>query len=213
MILKNPPIKGALDENWSRLMDLINRELPTTGNKYREMLLSLKHDQRESCYLGAYRAPASPSTLPVHHDFEGGWCCHLLEMWEIWGIWREGWINGVHVTDALILKGIINHDLNKVYYHYILTSVDPWRTEYGKNPTNRLLTNDLKCIWILNDHGICLNLEMIHAVINAEGGYSKTKTPATSVLAKILYLLDEASGNVMARIDQGTLLDHQPAKL
>lgn len=186
--------------------------------KYSALLDSVRHDSYvgESCMLGLYRAPGSKDR---HHAFEGGLTAHLLEMWECWLMLRGQIEKNVPrhdlINDSLILRAIIHHDLNKVH-RYRLVNVEgfkmendeqiriPWEVEYAKaneDPLGHLLPSTHKSLQILMNAGITLDPLLYNALITAEGGFTEGPRPKTeTVLAKLVYLLDELSANVFSRI-------------
>lgn len=180
----------------------------TLADAYDSMLLALKEDREEGFthYLGFYRAPAAKGN---HHDYEGGLVAHLLEMWEVW-CWSHHLteaMDGEHVSHSRVLRAIINHDLHKSFCTYVLMSADPWAVEYGKHETDMLMTKEVKTMWMLGDFRIPMDPEQYNALCWAEGGFSPIQPKWTSILAKIVYLVDETSGNVLARAEKRTYLD------
>lgn len=209
----NTGVRGDVQGNWLKLIDLVAANIHGTEKaKYLHMMAEIAEDEPVSndpkgrIYLGFKRAPAAKGN---HHAFEGGLVYHLLEMWGIWLHLREDVLTENYITDARVLKAIINHDLHKAYKTYRLETEAPWQTEYGDDPTDMLMTTDIKSLWILNTHGITLDPEQMNALLWAEGGFAKIKPKWCSTLSKLCYMLDEMSGNVLARIETRTLLDHR----
>ena len=177
--------------------------------KHLQMLDALAPDQQigPQLYLGLERAPAGKRN---HHDFEGGLVAHLLEMWETYEVLKGHFSqleDGVHVTPARVLKGILYHDLHKAYQCFVLKSVQPWATEYGLNASELLAGKTAKTFLILSQHGIVLDEEQINAICWSEGGWAELKPRWHSVLSKLCYLLDEFSGNCLDRVRRKTMLD------
>lgn len=203
-----------LEDNYNKLLALTAVTMEHDIKvKYHSMLHDLKGDVEETTfetYLGGLRAPAAKGN---HHAFEGGWCYHLLEMWDVYLKVKPTVENSPWVTDERVLQAIINHDLHKAYKTFIVKETDPWRVEYGNHSTDRLMGNDVKSIWILGEAGINPDPEQMNALINAEGGYAKIKTDWVTVLSKLCYLLDEMSGNVYGRIEKGTYLDLRKSEI
>jgi hypothetical protein len=56
------------------------------------------------------------------------------------------------------------------------------------------------------------SLKVLNAILNSEGGYSKTPTQWQTVLAKYVYVLDEISSNVLARLEKGNVYDVRNAR-
>lgn len=212
-----------LDIRFQRLKALITTHLNSKDELlYNRMIDDLGPDRLDTRngyvgdqLLGLRRAPAAKGN---HHAFEGGLVYHYLEMWDIWTIWANRFYlrTTSHMNDDRVLRGIINHDLHKAYRYYRLVSTAPWQvelaTDYRKQslePSDTLVIENVKTIQILNHHGITMDDEQMNALLWSEGGFSKTKPQWCSILAKLLYLLDEFSGNVIGRIEKGTWLDHR----
>lgn len=203
-----------METNWKLLNSLIQENLGVLDRENYKNLLSRLYNDYESpnvLFLGFFRAPAAKGN---HHDYEGGLVQHLLEMWGVWKVVRHNFIPqnillGDHINDDRVLRAIINHDLHKAYKTYELVRVDPWEVRYANNSSDQLLTSDVKSITILSKNGITLDDEQMNVLLWAEGGFAKIRPNWTSVLAKICYLLDEMSGNVIGRIEKNTLLDHR----
>lgn len=201
-------VKLSLRQNHVRLMELVERHLwGDDRHHYANMLVGVAPDraQGDDTYLGLLRAPAARGN---HHAFEGGLVHHLLEMWDCWLMVRDKFLVEPYVTDARVLKAIINHDIHKAHLTYRLVTEDPWKVEYG-HPSDSLTTTDFKSLQILSCYGIVLDYEQMNALQLAEGGFSNTQPKWCSVLAKVCYLLDEMSANVLARIEAKTFLDHR----
>lgn len=198
---KSYPIRGDILGNWEKLQDLVTRKL---GGRDREQYLALLEGLRHNVgdLLGFERAPAAQMN---HHSFEGGLVFHLLEIWDGW-LWLKpvSYVQD-HVDGKNIIQGIINHDLHKAHRTFQMISRSPWKTKYAKDHTDMNLPNHAKCMWLLNQYGVILSEMQMNALCSAEGGFSEILPKWTSVLAKVLYLLDELSGNVRNRIETGDL--------
>lgn len=202
MLLKQLPSRKNLGSNWADLGGLIDYHL-TDVQQHHRLLDSLATDR--GYLLGMYRAPAAKGN---HHAFEGGLVFHLLEMWFFWQeMWRPTIEQNEYINDERILKGIIYHDLHKAYRTFELKSYQPWQTDYAREYTDQMMTNTIKNIWLLMREGIDLDVQQMNALCWAEGGFSEIKPKQCSVLAKVLYLIDETSGNVRSRIDDRTYLE------
>lgn len=213
------PRVGAVQENWDALSSIIHNVMSETNSAaYLSMLECLEDDSNdgEKVLLGFKRAPAAKGN---HHAHEGGLVYHILEMWWNWDTHFRGLITtqeaADYVTDERILKAIINHDLHKGWRTYELLDAVNWKTQYAEDLSDKLLDSNLrgpqgtfKTLWMLQDYGIKLDMDDYNAILNAEGGWSKTQTYWCTVLAKMAYLLDESSGNIAGRIGSGKLLGH-----
>lgn len=226
-------VSANLDVNWGRLGEITTtiiatedrsrdqRTLNDEASLYTVLFNDLRHDRFvpgkdkdgnaiEVCLLGMRRAPGSKNR---HHNVQGGLVTHLLQMWEIWtglrGILRDH--NAVHpqLNDLNVWKCILHHDLNKVW-KYRLVKDDPWEVDYA-NDQDRLTTllgDTNKVLFLLSKHGIKLPIPLHNALITAEGGYSSSPRPnAETVLAKVAYLLDEMSANVVDRLQTSRFWD------
>lgn len=211
-LFKNTAVRGEADLNFVELKELTGIYIRgQEANRYLEMLNALGpdiHEPGDLVYLGMQRAPAATGN---HHAFEGGLVYHLLEMWAIWERLKPDLEAQPHISDERILKAIIHHDLHKAHRTYVLESEDPWKTRYGEDPTDMLMTNDTKSIWLLNQHGIRLDPEQMNALLWAEGGFAKIRPKQCTALSKLAYCLDELSGNVASRIYTKTLIDLKKA--
>lgn len=208
-----------LEANWEALNKLVESYSDQKG-QYGYLLANLRLDKEglDGRWLGFKRAPAAKGN---HHAFEGGLVFHLLEMWDLWLKLRPGVHKEPEVSDRRILHAIINHDIHKAYRTYLLgryvingiEDVDQtnrnWSVQYGDDRSDQLMPKDIKSIWLLTNCGVKLDDEQMNALMWAEGGFSDLQPKACSVLAKVAYLLDELSGNVLARIEKGTLLSHR----
>lgn len=227
-------ISASLDENWRQLNDLSVAIITASAAhsrderiaqddelRYVALFSEIRHDRFvlgkdkdgnaiESCLLGMRRAPASKNR---HHNVQGGLVMHLLQMWEIWtglrGILRDH--NAVHpqLNDLNVWRCILHHDLNKIW-KYKMVKEAPWEVDYA-NEQDRLTTllgDTNKVLFLLNKHGIKVPIPLHNALITAEGGYSTSSRPhAETVLAKVAYLLDELSANVVDRLMTGRFWD------
>jgi len=169
----------------------------------------IQHSGEETrTVLGLIRAPAAKGN---HHAEEGGLIKHLLEMWDVHTTLIEIVPENNYVTHERVLRAILNHDLHKAWMTFRLVSGpdEPWATVYDDNQTDMLMTHDVKTMYLLQEHKIPMDAEQYNALCWAEGGFSAIRPKWCSVLAKYCYLLDEMSGNVLARIEKGTFLDHR----
>jgi len=189
--------------NWTTLLELARTYIEKTqARKYVELLKFLQNDQQseEGLYLGFERAPAATKR---HHTQEGGLVQHLIEMWGLWVSLSDYWKKEGVIDDQRVLKAIINHDLHKAYRTYILDGERPWRTHYGRDVSDLILTRDTKSFWLLNSHGIALDPVQLNALLQAEGGYSEIRTDKVTLLARVCYILDSGSGSVSGGLRKG----------
>lgn len=207
-----PPEQQILEDRLNDLLELIERVMnPELAGQYVDLVLQFSGDQVVDgvTYLGMQRAPAARGN---HHAFEGGLVFHLTEMWRVWVVLRTSFPEMVlppYVTDERVLCAIINHDLHKAdrCYIQVQTADGSWKVEYGKHVSDRLTNATLHSVWMLNQAGIHPDIEQLHALGLAQGSWSdQTGIREASVLAKLCYLLDESSANVLGRIAVGTLL-------
>lgn len=158
-------------------------------------------------YLGLMEAPAAKGN---HHAYRGGLANHLLQMWDTyWSLKGNGILppGDPLITDANVLKGILIHDLHKAWATFIEDSGVDTGLNYGKHPSNSMLTNDQKSMYIINRAGVKLDLVLSNVLYCSEGGWAKSPPRWCSTLAKLIYLLDEWSGNVASRIEAGTYIN------
>lgn len=208
------PTKGDLDGNWVKLEGLMREVLPTARLHGYQILVDMYEEDniipdKNAVFLGFKRAPAAKAN---HHDFEGGLVYHLLEMWEIWLDIRHFCLAIPWVSNQRILEHIINHDLHKAWRTFMLWNPPgSWkeRIDYGKDLSDEFMTNDFKSLFMLGQAYIVLDVQQMNALMWSEGGFSKNRPREASVLAKVGYILDELSGNVVGRLDKRTFLDRR----
>jgi hypothetical protein len=196
-----------VEENWRILGDIVVLQLPLSeGVNWLQLINYVAQDRRTAVgvgnyvnYLGMKRAPAAKVN---HHAFEGGLVCHMLEMWELWQTFAGAFCGEV-VDNAKVIKGIILHDLHKGFETFVEQKLDVWDCKYVKNDQDNLLTDDNKTLHIvtISGSGVVLTVEETHVVLNSHGGFSKTRTGNETPLAKLVYILDELSGNVWNKVD------------
>lgn len=161
-------------------------------------------------YLGLKHAPAAKGN---HHAYLGGLVAHMLEMWTFWLDLRPRFIGeGIPadplLTDSNVFLGILVHDLHKAWNTFVCDSSIPSGVTYGSHPTSLLMTNDQKSAYILQ---FFFNVDAIIAncMYSSEGGYAKDAPKTQTTLAKLVYILDELSSNVLARTQQGNCTDNR----
>lgn len=199
------------EANWNRLR-MITAQFTSermSGShllegQYTSLLNYLEDDMRvgDKCMLGMRRAPGSQSR---HHSVEGGLVAHLLQMWDVWltlpPTIRIPGNTHPHLNDSTVWRGILHHDLNKVW-KYALATEDPWKVDYAKkeDPMTAILGDMNKSFHFINLFGIHLTIPLHAALITSEGGFSAYHPETDTVLGKMLYLLDELSANVVDRM-------------
>lgn len=210
----------TITQNWQRLETLIDNVIhPDLAPRYRKLLTALRDDQydRQDIILGMYRAPASKDR---HHSFEGGLVVHLLEMWECWFHMKTMLPKQLsyesHLSDDHALRAIIHHDLNKVHRYVLVakTEDEPWTVDYYRRDLlDGMMGSTVKSLYFLNQHNIPLDPVMMNALLLAEGGFAKIRPDHDTVFAKMMYLLDEMSANVLDRLHFNRLIDSKAGGL
>lgn len=206
------PDGTLLEANFQRLQNIVRQEL-LSYQDWTRMLETLQQDRvyGDKIYAGAMCAPAGKGN---HHYWRGGWVEHVLEMWDIYNKWCDcGMLDRrtIFCESYRVLKIIIAHDLHKTFLEFIYKSDvkegDDYLFDYGDYPYKKLLTPDLCSLHILNQFNIKFDAVEMNALANSEGGWCKNPTKFTSVLAKLVYLTDEMSSNVLSRIKDQTSLN------
>lgn len=201
--------KETLEENFHKLRILTKDNLLSYQNWHRMFEeLAENREWQGKVFAGLKFAPAGKGN---HHAYPGGLIVHLLEMWSIY----EKWVQvGLLKRDQLlceasrVLKIIILHDLHKSLFEFTFEENEEGVAfDYGDHPYKHLMTNDIRSIHMAAQFEIKLDSLEMNAVLNSEGGYCKQPSKYTSVLAKLVYLLDEMSSNVLSRIEIGTSLN------
>jgi len=212
------------EDNFSDLVNLVGDVIKgDRAAKIAEMMRALASDRKDETFLGHGRMFGfinAPAAKRNHHAYRGGLVIHLWEMWAIWKEhFRADFEQSTEVNDKRILEGIIFHDLHKAYCTF--RSVEfrpdvpglPWGAEYVKgDPDSESLTWETKTLWLLQWHEIVIDVQQYNALLWSEGGWAKIQPRWCSVLAKMLYLLDEYSGNVLSRMQDGTWRDVSETK-
>lgn len=204
--------KRSPEDNFKELTGLVRSVV--RGRRAGKIIAMMKDLAEDSDYhsqvvLGFINAPAAKRN---HHAYKGGLVVHLLEMWQVWvQRFSDDFDQTTEVNDKRILEGIIFHDLHKAAFTFINQSeplkID-WSVEYLRDhPDSESLTWETKTLWLLQHHGVELDVQQYSALLWSEGGWSKIQPRWCSVLAKVLYLLDEYSGNVLSRMQDGTWRD------
>lgn len=169
-----------------------------------KMLISLAEDVTHEgvTYLGLRNAPAGKGN---HHAYEGGLIQHYLEMWQTYINWRSLLpVPDPLITESNVLKGIIIHDLHKAWCEFVRDPAVDTGLNYGRHPSGNLVGNDQKSMYLINQAGIKLDLVLSNLLYTSEGGWAKAPPRWCTTLSKLVYLLDEFSGNIISRIEDGT---------
>ena len=145
------------------------------------------------------------------------------------GTWHE------QLSDQNVWRAILHHDLNKVWRYKVLPAqirctcgdqtastcsvhgidrgntspADEWKVDYAQDADRHqaYLTKDMKTLFFLQKHGISISLPLFNALFTAEGGFSRLYPEKETVLAKVVYILDELSAGVVDRLLAGTFWD------
>jgi len=167
----------------------------------------------EVMYCGLMHAPAAKG---YHHNYIGGLVKHLIEMFDAWKFcikpyflnylnWSEATLELNNLTDSNVLKLILMHDLHKAHLTFYW-SEEKKAFQYGNNAFTQTLSTDSQSISILTKHSVALDPVLLAAHSQAEGGWSKNPGKVTTALSKVVYMLDEFSGSIIAPVNQGTAL-------
>jgi hypothetical protein len=154
-------------------------------------------------YTGLRNSPAASGN---HHNYKGGLIIHMLQMWEAWDMIRSNYMElsnpDLCMTDDVILRAILHHDLHKANatFCYGYETKDLGKIVYGMNPHTHLLSSDAQTLFLLNHYKVEVPAVLFHIHSLAEGGWSKNPPNDCTVTAKLCYLLDEFSGNVLERV-------------
>lgn len=209
-------LKQVSDPQFSKYMKMLRELEPDVvfhGSTYNDPIAIMRRElyparEDDIRLLGFGRAPAAKG---YHHAFEGGLANHLLEMWSIWQHWKNQSMGNVgefpillidkfYGRDMEVFKAILHHDLHKAWQTFELVSEDPWEAKYSQNPSQRRFSNMTKTLWLLQKHGIELDMEQYHTILVSEGGWAEIRTRETTPFAKLIYLLDEMSSNVISKL-------------
>lgn len=183
---------NVLGPSWCTLLDYLDKDVT---------------DPTGQTYLGFRRAPAAKGN---HHAYIGGLVQHLQEMWNHWVTIKQTLPMDTILDSPAVLRGILCHDLHKAWCTFQLvetTEKAPWGLEYGKHPSNFLMTKDQKSLYLLMQAGLKLDMLDMNCLANSEGGWAESPPKWGTTLSKLVYLLDELSGNVEARAVQGNDID------
>lgn len=215
-----------LADNWVRLEDLATQHCPELHSilvTYKDTELLARPDGLSISYPGMYDAPAS---VAAHHNYQGGLVEHYLEMWDLYvsltseySVLSTDELPGdyIHRKD-LVLLAIVVHDLHKARYNYrhkpvfvdqVMTGYDYERFDYSEHPEYEMLTKTQRNIQMAAVANVHLPLIVANAVSNSEGGYVVERTKHVTPFAKLLYLLDEMSANVVNRIKRGRIIHYK----
>jgi len=202
-----------IEENWLRLYLLVEsycpNYIPIMDGLKKDSIVKLKASQGEvlisNTYLGFMRAPAAKRN---HHAYEGGLVAHLLEMWDFWETISCGHPFGedAGLTKSRVLRGVLNHDLHKALLYYRLKPSSVWSVERQEHAYTGFMADNAQTMLILMKYGIHLDELDMNCLMWSEGGWALDQPRERTALATLVYCLDELSGNVKARIDEGTAL-------
>jgi len=201
--------KRSPEDNFNELINLVGEVVQ--GDRAADivdMMEAIASDSQtlEGTILGFIHAPAAKRN---HHAYIGGLVVHLLEMWAVWEErFRQDFEQTTEINDRRILEGVIFHDLHKAFETFIAMKPSPGLESQiiylRDDPDNESLTWATKTLWILQWHEIPLDNRQYSALLWSEGGWAETPPKWCSVLAKVLYLMDEYSGNVLSRMQDST---------
>ena len=180
-------------------------------NKWEDLFhfLGADREYKGKTYAGLFNAPAGKGN---HHSYKGGLCNHLFEMYQMYQMLCTGGFpiksHDPATNKQSVMRVILLHDLHKAYYEFTMEEENgEVRFEYGDHPSSRMITNDIKSLQLANKFGITLSLMELNALFNSEGGYARNPPKYISVLAKLVYLLDEMSSNILDRLKTETILN------
>lgn len=184
---------------WHTLMDELRmgEELPS-GTKW----------------LGLQDAPAGKGQ---HHAYLGGLVVHLLEMIELAKPlieivnstavsslvsrldFDETPVEPAKVYEADAVRVILMHDLHKAYQTFQL---DNGRLQYIKDTQSAMMSNNAMSLFLITKYGLdyAANPMLMNALECSEGGWAKNHPYFCAPLAKLCYLLDELSANVVSKV-------------
>lgn len=208
------------------VLTTVVRVLPTgrpASLAWKDLIVGLADNQADPktgrMYLGLREAPAAKRN---HHAELGGLVQHYIEMWDLYKEMGPRLFRSIrtsedmhtageweYVTRERVLEGILLHDLSKAYFTFeFLTMGESTTIDYGDHPSgNRkiggMLRDDQKSLWIAGTYGLSFDLVQLNALYHSEGGWAECPPRWDTVLSKLLYLLDELSGNVWARNQAG----------
>lgn len=196
--------EAQIDSNFESLCDLVQT---VCGPGWLSMVLNLGPNTEFEgvTFFGLKQAPAAKGN---HHAYLGGLVEHLLEMWNTYRqLDCSVLYNDPLLTDTRVLKGIVSHDLHKAWCTFVQDLKVDSGLNYGVHPSNSLLKKDQKSVYILSQANIQLDLIDMNCLFCSEGGWADSHPKWSTTLAKLVYLLDEMSGNVKARSLQGNNID------
>jgi len=207
MIPKTVLTEEKLTENFDRLLGLVET---ICGPEWLSLVLNLGQNVNydNQLYLGFRTAPAAKGN---HHAYVGGLVEHLLEMWQQFRVLEHSLPADPIICESRVLKGIVMHDLHKAWCTFVMDDKVDSGLNYGPHPSNSLVRNDQKTMYLLNQAGIKLDLIDLNCLYSSEGGWAECPPKWITTLSKLVYLLDEMSGNVFARSIQGNNIDLRDA--
>lgn len=171
--------------------------------------------------LGFKDAPAGKGQ---HHAYKGGLVVHLLEMIEM----APEVIKLVNATctktvcsrvsqseyeaDSLyaltfedVLRVVLLHDLHKA--HNTFYEKPDGSLDYIRNNESDMMSANAQSLALSSSFGLnyASRLSVMNALESSEGGWAKVHPRFCTPLAKVCYLLDELSANVVAKQVEGNV--------
>lgn len=189
--------------NFNTLLGIVKVHLPP---EWLAMLNGLAEDVEFQgvSYLGMKDAPAAKGN---HHAYLGGLVQHMLEMWNTYHDLKRFMASDDLINDSNVLQGILVHDLHKAWATFVLDEKSVSGLNYGPHPSEGLLTHNQKTLYLLGQAGVKLDLAVSNTLHCSEGGWAEKHPKWSTTLAKLVYILDEYSGNILARSRGGNNVD------
>lgn len=176
--------------NMIELMDIVARVL---GQPWVDAINKLNiSDGRTACFDEA------PAGKGQHHAYAGGLVVHLLEMWNFWLLLKPSFSASKIINDKTVLAGILAHDLHKANKMYVVSDEGVTYAETGEACLVSAAQANVALI-PAEERG---NLLLLNIISHAEGGWAKDPAKWATSLSKLVYVLDELSANVLARVEE-----------
>lgn len=199
-----------VEARYYEFLDLVGQVL---GDSWICLLNSLGPDSHHESdpslvYCGLMNAPAGKGN---HHATVGGLIEHYREMSQLYKALPANITHGDPlINDKNVLAGIILHDLSKCWYTFTMKQGEdgqPPVFDYGNHPSSRLMNDNQKSVYLAMRGGVTLDMIMMNILFTSEGGWAKGPPRWVTTVSKLVYLLDELSGNVLNRGVTGTFLN------